>query len=61
MVLPFSQTFFQTLFTFEKDGKYIPFNNTRWPVNPNTKSLLFVSGEPGSGRPAYRSVVELAK
>ncbi len=58
---PEGATFFQALFTYEKNGKYVPFNNTRWPVNSNTKSLLFVYENPENGRLAYRSVIELAK
>lgn len=57
---PADATFYQALFTYEKEGKFIPFNNTRWPVNSNTKALLFVSEEPSTGKLAYRSVTELA-
>ncbi len=53
-------TFYQALFTYEKEGKYMPFNNTRWPVNPNTKALVFVFEDPSTGTLAYRSVTELA-
>ena len=57
---PADATFYQALFTYEKEGKFIPFNNTRWPVNSNTKALLFVFEEPSTGKLAYRSVTELA-
>lgn len=53
-------TFYQAMFAYEKDGSYIPFNNTRWPVNPNTKALVFVFFDQESDRLMYRSVTELA-
>jgi hypothetical protein len=52
--------FYQALFTYEKDGTYKPFNNTRWPVNPNTKALVFFFEDPSTGALTYRSVTELA-
>jgi len=53
-------TFYQALFSYEKDGAFIPFNNTRWPVNSNTKTLVFVNQDTTTGKFAYRSVTELA-
>jgi len=54
-------TFYRALFGYQvgKD-EIIPFNNTRWPVNGNLKALVFVSMDPKTNTPAYRSVVELA-
>ena len=57
---PADATFYQALFTYEKEGSFVPFNNTRWPVNGNIKALLFVFKDPATGRLAYRSVTELA-
>lgn len=57
---PEDATFYQAMFTYEKDGTYVPFSNTRWPVNSNTKSLLFVFQDAGSDRLMYRAVTELA-
>jgi hypothetical protein len=53
-------TFYQALFAYEKDGEYIPFNNTRWPVNTQTKALVFVHKDPATGEFTYRSVTERA-
>jgi len=53
-------TFYQAMFGYEKDGRFIPFNNTRWPINPNTKSIVFVYHDPIADRLMYRSVTELA-
>lgn len=53
-------TFYQAMFSYEKDGKFIPFNNTRWPVNSNTKGLVFVHQDITTGKFAYRGVSELA-
>ena len=58
---PEDATFYQAMFAYKKDEKYIPFNNTRWPVNPNIKSLLFVFEDPTTGRLSYRSIIELAR
>jgi len=58
---PADDTFYQAMFTYEEDGKIVPFNNTRWPVNGNVKSLIFVFEDPESGKLAYRSVTELAR
>lgn len=57
---PVDATFYQALFTYEKDGKYSPFSNTRWPVNPNIKSVIFVFENPSNGMFSYRSITELA-
>lgn len=54
------ETFYQALFAYEEAGQYIPFNNTRWPVNRQTKALVFVHKDPQTGKFAYRSVTELA-
>lgn len=58
---PEDATFYQALFTYEEDGKYHPFSNTRWPVNPNVKALIFVYENPTTEKMTYRSVTELAK
>lgn len=58
---PSGATYYRVLFAYESDGNYIPFNNSRWPVNSNTKALVFVYEEPSSQRLVYRSVTELAK
>lgn len=58
---PSGATFYQAMFAYEKDGKYIPFNNSRWPVNSNTKALVFVYEDPASQQLSYRSVTELAQ
>lgn len=47
-------------FAYENDGKMMPFSNTRWLVNPNIKTLVFVYLEPETERPAYRAVSMLA-
>jgi hypothetical protein len=52
---------YQALFAYEENGVYHPFNNTHWPVNPNTKSLLFVFKDPATGSLTYRSCTDLAK
>jgi hypothetical protein len=52
------ETFYQALFAYENEGEYIPFNNTRWPVNDQTKALVFVHKDPASGEFTYRSVTE---
>ena len=52
-------TFYQAMFSYEKDGKFIPFNNTRWPVNANTKGLVFVHQDI-TGKFVYRGVTALA-
>jgi len=52
--------FYQAMFAYEKDGTLAVFNNTRWPVNPNTKALVFVFHDEASDRLMYRSVTELA-
>lgn len=57
---PSDATFYQAMFAYERDGTFVPFNNTRWPVNPNTKALVFVFQDPETGRMMYRSVTELA-
>ena len=53
-------TFYQALFTYQKDGAFIPFNNTNWPVNSNTKHMVFVHQDINTGEFTYRSVTELA-
>jgi len=53
-------TFYQATFAYEKDGSFITFNNTRWPINPNTKAIVFVYHDPQADRLMYRSVTELA-
>jgi hypothetical protein len=53
-------TFYQAMFAYEKDDSLLAFNNTRWPVNPNTKALVFVFHDQASDRLMYRSVTELA-
>ena len=52
--------FYQATLAYEKDGKFIPFNNTRWPVNSALKSLVFVHQDITTGKFAYRGVSELA-
>jgi len=52
--------FYQATFFYEKDGETIPFNNTRWPVNPNVKALVFVFENPQNERLAYRAITILA-
>jgi hypothetical protein len=58
---PSDATYYRALFAYESDGNYIPFNNSRWPVNSNTKALVFVYEEPSTQRLVYRSVTELAQ
>ena len=56
-------TFYQALFTYQKDekgGSFIPFNNTNWPVNSNTKHMVFVHQDITTGEFTYRAVAELA-
>jgi hypothetical protein len=56
-------TFYQALFTYQKDekgGPFIPFNNTNWPVNSNTKHMVFIHQDITTGEFTYRSVTELA-
>ena len=53
-------TFYQARFSYDKDGTMTPFNNTRWPVNPNTKSLVFVSYDDDTDKLLFRSVTETA-
>lgn len=53
------ETFYQALFAYEENGEFIPFNNTRWPVNAATKALVFVHKDPATGDFLYRSVTEL--
>ena len=56
-------TFYQALFTYQKDekgGPFIPFNNTRLPVNSNTKALVFVHQDITTGEFTTRRVIELA-
>jgi hypothetical protein len=56
-------TFYQALFTYQKDekgGPFIPFNNTNWPVNSNTKHMVFVHQDITTGEFTYRAVTELA-
>ena len=54
-------TFYRALFGYQSENEgIIPFNNTRWPVNDNLKALVFVSMDPRTNTPFYRSVVELA-
>jgi len=53
-------TFYQAMFAYEKDNHLEVFNNTRWPVNANTKALVFVFHDQANNRLMYRSVTELA-
>lgn len=53
-------TFYQAMFAFEKNGSVEVFNNTRWPVNANTKALVFVFHDQAKNQLMYRSVTELA-
>lgn len=57
---PKDATFYQATFAYERESEFIPFNNTRWPVNPNLKTLVFVYIHPETERPAYRGVSTLA-
>lgn len=57
---PADSTFYQVMFAYEKEKEFIPFNNTRWPVNPNTKALVFVYHDPKLDCLIYRAVTELA-
>ena len=54
-------TFYQAMFAYEQEGDFIPFNNTRWPINPNTKALVFVYLDQNTNRLMYRAVTELAQ
>jgi hypothetical protein len=58
---PDEATFYRALFTYEKEGEFRPFSNTRWPVNQNTKALIFVFENSSTGKVSYRSVTELAR
>lgn len=51
-------TFYQAMFSYEKDDAFIPFNNTRWPVNHNTRSIVFVSHDDDTGNLIFRSVTD---
>jgi len=53
-------TFYQAMFAYEIDNHLEVFNNTRWPVNANTKALVFVFHDQANNRLMYRSVTELA-
>lgn len=53
--------FYRAMFTYDRDGKLAVFSNTRWRVNPNTKSLIFVYHDEALDRMTYRSVIELAR
>lgn len=53
-------TTYQANFAYEKNDKMIPFNNTRWLVNPNLKTLVFIYLNPETQKPAYRAVSTLA-
>lgn len=53
-------TYYQATFACEENGKMVPFNNTRWPVNPNLKALVFVYLDPNTHKPVYRAVSTLA-
>ena len=45
-------------FSYEpENGKILPFSNTRWRVNANLKTIVFVTMAAGTNTPAYRSVV----
>jgi hypothetical protein len=54
-------TFYQAMFAYEKNGSFQVFNNTRWPVNVNTKALVFVFHDQPKNQLVYRSVTELAE
>ena len=51
-------TFYQARFSYEKDDAFVPFNNTRWPVNHNVKSMVFVYHDEKTGNPVFRSVTD---
>jgi len=55
---PENATFYQAMFSYEKDDSFVPFNNSRWPVNNNTRSLVFVSIDEKTKTPIFRSVTE---
>lgn len=53
-------TIYKALFAYVKEGRAIPFNNSRWPVNGKIKSLVFVHWDQENERLTYRSVSLLA-
>ena len=51
------ETFFIASFFIRENKTFLPFNNTRWPVNSALKNLLFVFPDPESGDPRYKGVI----
>ncbi len=51
------ETFFIASFFIREGNSFLPFNNTRWPVNTALKNLLFVFPDPESGKPKYKGVL----
>lgn len=54
-------TTYRAMFAYEKEDAFIPFSNTVWQVNPNTKALVLVFQEPLTGRMMYRSITVTAQ